>query len=142
MTVKIIKPADTFEIRKKVLRENIPLPYEFPGDFDVTTTHFGFFVDDQLVSVASIMKSSHQFFKGNQFQLRGMATLNEFQGKGIGSQLLKEIIQYYQNEKDAIFWFNARINALKFYEHLGFKTMGEPFEINYVGIHYVMFMKI
>ncbi|MDP3352599.1 MAG: hypothetical protein Q8S44_02540, partial [Flavobacteriaceae bacterium] len=73
MAVKIIKPEDTFGIRKKVLRENIPLPFEFSGDFDESTIHFGYFIDDNLVSVATIMKSSHPYFEGNQYQRRGMA---------------------------------------------------------------------
>jgi GNAT superfamily N-acetyltransferase len=141
VNVKIIKPEDTFPVRQEVLRKGIPLPYEFHGDFDKDTQHFGYFVNENLVSVATIMKSSHSYFEGNQYQLRGMATLGEFQGKGIGSQLLKEIIQFYTKEKADIIWFNARIKALKFYEHLGFQTIGDPFEINYVGTHYVMFMK-
>lgn len=139
MTIKIIKPEDTFEIRKKVLRENIPLPFEFPGDFDNDTTHFGFFVDEKLVSVATILKSSHPYFEGNQYQLRGMATLSEYQGKEIGSKLLTKIMNYLASENAEILWFNARIKALTFYQKLGFQTIGEVFDIPYVGGHYVMF---
>lgn len=142
MAVKIIKPEDTFEIRKKVLRENIPLPYEFPGDFDDSTTHFGFFIDNQLVSVATILKSSHPYFEGNQYQLRGMATLVEFQGQSIGSILLTEIINQLKSRKAEILWFNARIKASNFYQKLGFQTIGDEFVIPYVGGHYVMFKKL
>ncbi|MDP2089523.1 MAG: GNAT family N-acetyltransferase [Flavobacteriaceae bacterium] len=141
MTVKIIKPEDTFEIRKKVLRENIPLPYEFPGDFDESTTHFGFFIENKLVSVATVLKSSNQLFSGNQYQLRGMATLSAYQGKGYGSVLLQSIIEFLKDKKAEILWFNARIIALNFYQKLGFQTIGELFELQYVGEHYIMFKK-
>lgn len=140
MGVKIIKPEDTFEIRKKVLRENIPLPYEFPGDYDESTVHFGYFIKDELVSVATILKSSHDYFhQKNQYQLRGMATLVEYQGNQIGSKLLTEILHFLVNKNAEILWFNARIKALNFYQKLGFQTIGEEFDINYVGGHYVMF---
>lgn len=142
MSVKIIKPEATFEIRQKVLRENIPLPYEFPGDFDKTTTHFGFFVDNQLVSVATILKSSHHYFKGNQYQLRGMATLTAYQGQAIGSKLLTEIMKHLKTKNAEILWFNARIKALNFYQKLGFQTIGEEFNIKYVGGHYVMYKNL
>lgn len=143
MGVQKIKPEDTFEIRKKVLRENIPLPYEFPGDFDESTIHFGYFIDDQLVSVASFMKSSHSYFhEKNQYQLRGMATLVAYQGKSIGTMLLLEAIKYLKEKQAELLWFNARIKALKFYQNLRFQTIGEEFDIPYVGGHYVMYQNL
>ncbi len=142
MSVKIIKPTDTFEIRKEVLRKGIPLPFEFPGDFDENTTHFGFFVDDKLVSVATVLKSSHALFAENQYQLRGMATLTEYQGKGYGSILVQSIITFVKDKSAEVLWFNARIIALNFYQNLGFQTIGDEFELQYVGKHYVMYQKL
>lgn len=138
-SIKIINPAEVFPVRKEVLRKGIPLPFEFSGDYDATTTHFGYFVDDQLVSVATVLQSSHPFFTGNQFQLRGMATLVEHQGKGLGSLLVKKIEKYILHKNAEIMWFNARVKALNFYQKLGFKTIGEEFELPHVGMHYVMF---
>jgi GNAT superfamily N-acetyltransferase len=140
--VKIIKPEDTFEIRKEVLRKGIPLPYEFPGDFDQETTHFGFFIDDQLISVATVLKSSHPLLSGNQYQLRGMATLTDYQGKGYGSILVQSILEFVKEKSADTLWFNARIIALNFYRQLGFQTIGEEFELPYVGKHFVMYQKL
>lgn len=138
-SIKIIKPEDVFPIRKEVLRKGIPLPFEFQGDFDTTTTHFGYFVDDKLVSVATVLASAHPYFTGNQFQLRGMATLVEYQGKGLGSLLVKEIEKFIVDKNAAFLWFNARVKALNFYKQLGFETIGAEFELPFVGMHYVMF---
>lgn len=141
MEVKIISASETFPVRIEVLRKGIPLPYEFPGDFDEKTTHFGLFIDKQLVSVASVLQSSHSYFEGTQFQLRGMATLSEYQGKGIGSVLLKHIIEFVKTNKAEVLWFNARIKALRFYQKLGFEIIGPEFDILHVGRHYVMYKK-
>lgn len=140
-SIRIIKPEETFPVRQEVLRKGIPLPYEFQGDFDATTTHFGYFVGDQLVSVATVLQASHPFFKGNQYQLRGMATLAAFQGKGLGSLLVHEIERFLSDKKAELLWFNARVKALNFYRKLGFETTGEEFELPHVGMHYVMFKK-
>lgn len=139
MEVKIIQASETFPVRIEVLRKGIPLPFEFSGDYDENTTHFGLYIDKQLVSVATVLVSSHAYFEGNQFQLRGMATLAEYQGKGIGSVLLRHIIDFVKNNKADVLWFNARIKALRFYQKLGFETIGPEFDIQHVGGHYVMF---
>jgi predicted GNAT family N-acyltransferase len=39
-------------------------------------------------------------------------------------------------------WCNAREKAVKFYQNNGFEIIGEPFEIEKVGTHYVMFKKL
>ncbi len=141
MEVKIIQASETFPVRIEVLRKGIPLPYEFPGDFDENTTHFGLFISDKLVSVATVLISSHAYFEGHQFQLRGMATLSKYQGKGIGSVLLKHIIEFVKTNKAEVLWFNARIKALRFYQKLGFEIIGPEFDILHVGGHYVMYKK-
>ncbi|MDP3353786.1 MAG: GNAT family N-acetyltransferase, partial [Flavobacteriaceae bacterium] len=65
-----------------------------------------------------------------------------YQGQAIGSKLLTEIINNIKSENAELLWFNARIKALNFYQKLGFQTIGEEFDIPYVGGHYVMFKKL
>ena len=89
-TVKKILAKDTYKIRKEVLRKNIDLPFKFNGDFDQNTFHLGVFVNNQLSGVASFMKSDVSIKDKTTFQLRGMATKNEFRGKGLGSLLILE----------------------------------------------------
>ncbi len=141
MYIKTITAEETFPVRIAVLRKGIPLPHEFPGDFDAQTTHFGLYVAGQLVSVATVLQSSHPYFEGKQFQLRGMATMHAYQGKGIGSVLLKHIIGFVQEQQGDVLWFNARIKALPFYQRLGFEPIGPKFDIEHVGGHFVMFTK-
>lgn len=136
--IKEISAEETFPIRLEVLRKNIPLPYEFNGDFDEDTIHLGAFEGNKLIAVSSYMKASNKNFKGNQYQLRGMATLTEYQGFGAGKLMLKKAVQILKKDNCQVLWCNARIAAVDFYKKQGFRTYGEKFEISYVGDHYVM----
>lgn len=142
MIVKRISAEETFDIRKKVLRENIPLPYVFDGDYDNDTIHLGAFIDDVHVGVASFMKVQLEGFKGQHYQLRGMATLPNYQGQGIGRALLQSAEEILKGLKCDMIWCNARLVAQIFYEKNGYHILGEEFQINHVGPHYKMFKNI
>ncbi|MBE0423608.1 MAG: GNAT family N-acetyltransferase [Lutibacter sp.] len=137
-----ISAQETFPIRLEVLRKNIPLPFEFNGDFDENTFHLGAFKNDKLIAVSSYMKANFKNFEGNQYQLRGMATLTEYQGFGAGKLMLQKADQILKGKNITIIWCNARIAAVDFYKKQGFQTYGNKFEISCVGEHYVMFKKI
>ena len=125
-----------------MLRKNIPLTHEFSGDEDADTIHLGTFKDDQLIAVASFMKSSHENFDGLQYQLRGMATLSTHRGLGAGKLIVIEIQRRLKKLAIEYLWCKARIVALDFYKKQGFEIFGDPFEIAHIGVHYIMFKKI
>ncbi|WP_240665654.1 GNAT family N-acetyltransferase [Lutibacter sp. HS1-25] len=136
--IKKISAEETYPIRLEVLRKNIPLPYQFDGDFDNDTFHLGAFKNEQLIAVSSYMKTSNNLFKGNQFQLRGMATLEAFQGLGAGKLMMETAFEILVNLKIDCLWCNARTNAVPFYKKLGMAIKGNSFDIKYVGLHYTM----
>lgn len=139
MEIKRIKAQETYPIRLEVLRKNVPLPYEFNGDFDKDTFHLGVFKNGNLIAVSSYMKSENSNFNGDQYQLRGMATLIEFQGIGAGKIMMEKAFEILKEMDCNCLWCNARVIAVPFYQKLGLQTFGEKFEIKYVGDHYVMF---
>ncbi|MHB1146811.1 MAG: GNAT family N-acetyltransferase [Lutibacter sp.] len=140
--IKEISAEETFPIRLEVLRKNIPLPHEFNGDFDSETFHLGAFKKEELIAVSSYMKASNKNFEGSQYQLRGMATLTEYQGFGAGKLMLEMAVQILKEKNSNVLWCNARIAAVEFYKKQGFQTIGEKFEISPVGEHYVMFKEL
>ena len=140
--VKRISAEDTYKVRLEVLRKNIALPYKFNGDNDENTFHLGVFKDDTLIAVSSFMKSVHKDLEGSQYQLRGMATLNEFQGFGAGKLMIQEAILILTELEVKFLWCNARIVAVKFYEKQGLAIMGTSFDVPKIGEHYVMFKEI
>lgn len=142
LKIKKITYLETFSVRSEVLRKGKPIETcYFDGDELPDTIHFGLFFNDELVGVTSVFKSINKNFEfENQFQLRGMAILNTYQGKGFGGLLLKEAIGYVKQNNADILWFNAREKAVKFYKSHNFTIYGESFEINDIGTHFVMFM--
>ena len=142
--IKKITAFETIIVRHPVLRPGRPIKScHFDGDDLPTTSHFGLFLENQLASVISAFKVQNKLFlQENQYQIRGMAVVEEFQKKGFGEALLK----YCENEikiaKGKLIWFNARERALGFYEKSGYEILGDPFEIPDVGPHYILFKAI
>lgn len=139
--IKKITAETTFSVRNPVLRPNQPVEScRFEGDNLPSTTHFGYFEDEKLVGIVSVFEKANPNWQTNkQIQVRGMAILNDFQKQGIGEKLMESIIHLAQVKQKELIWFNARKNAVPFYEKLGFHINGTAFEIKTVGTHYLMY---
>lgn len=140
--IRKISADKTYQIRLEILRNGMDLPVQFSGDFDKETFHLGVFEDGNLKGIASFMKTTNDLFELPQYQLRGMATLEEVRGKGLGKQLLIEGINILRDRNVRVLWCNAREVALNFYEKLEFSVEGNSFEIPEIGKHYIMYKKI
>ncbi len=135
---------DTFPVRHEILRAGKPIETcFFDGDELPTTKHFGIFVNKKIMGVVSVFQNKNNTFNpDNQYQIRGMAVLEEAQKLGFGKQLVRHCETYVLEEKSSLIWFNARENATLFYEKLGYKKVGSSFLIADIGLHYLMFKKI
>jgi ribosomal protein S18 acetylase RimI-like enzyme len=142
--IKEISAFETIIVRHPVLRFGKPIEScQFEGDDLPTTSHFGLFYEDQLSAVISVFEEkSILFFEENQFQIRGMAVLEQHQKKGFGEALLKYCENQIRNNRVEIIWFNARQTAIGFYEKYQYQKIGDGFEIADIGIHYVLFKKL
>ena len=143
MEIKKINSIDTYPVRHEVLRKGKPIETcQFKGDDDENTVHFGLYQNERLNGIISIFKEKNDLFsETNQFQIRGMAVLEEFQGKGFGAELVKEAENHCVNLNTDLIWFNARENAVPFYTKLDYTIIGDSFLIPDVGIHFVMYKK-
>ncbi|WP_046757283.1 GNAT family N-acetyltransferase [Kordia jejudonensis] len=139
-TIKEITAKKAYEVRHPVLREGKPLDSSrFDGDDLPTTFHLGYFIDEQLVGVVSLLERDHATLKVEKaFQLRGMAVLTSFQKRGIGDALVTKAETMIQERGGTFMWMNAREIAVRFYEKLGYEKHGEPFSIPKIGLHFVM----
>ena len=143
-TIKEITAQETFLVRNLVLRLGKPIETcFFDGDNSEQTKHFGYFDNTKIVGVVSVYKNKNAIFKfPNQYQIRGMAILEEFQGNGCGKLLVKHCEDYLISNEANLIWFNARETAIIFYEKLGYTKNGFPFVITDVGIHFLMFKNL
>lgn len=111
-------------------------PCKFDGDDEAI--HFGYFDGNEIVGIVSFYWRNHSDLGiENALQLRGMATSETHRGRGVGSELLKFAIAYFENRATVI-WCNARESAIEFYRKQGFESRGEKFEIPEIGMHIVM----
>jgi len=79
------------------------------------------------------------FIVDKEAQFRKLATLTNYQGKGFGSKLLKEIIHIAKNNKLQKIWCSARINKVSYYTKFGMAITDKIFFKG--GIKYVRMEK-
>jgi GNAT superfamily N-acetyltransferase len=141
ITIKKNNYLDTFPVRSAVLRQGKPLETcFFLGDDAVDTTHFGLYIENNIIGVASVFKISNENFDyKTQYQLRGMAILEAYQSTGLGKLLIEEIFNFIKSNQVELLWFNARQTAVPFYEKLGCSKKGPSFEIPEIGTHFLMY---
>ena len=127
------------DLRYKILRAGLPKESaQFPGDDAPSTWHLALFNSSAKnalpASCASFMLNSYK--DEPAWQLRGMATDDPYQGKGFGGELLRcaEVL-IAADSNVRLFWCNARVPAIPFYQKHGWKVDSEEFDIPTAGPH-------
>ncbi len=130
MEVIEISTDQTLAIRHKVLWPDKPVEFCIVAG-DEHAKHYGVRLEGKLVSVASLYLDVMQENESGNFtktaRLRKFATLENYQGRGIGSALFKHLLSELQDMNIHSLWFDARESAIKFYEKFGFQTEGKRF---------------
>lgn len=115
-----VSTDEVLPVRHQVLWPNRPISF-CEVEEDDQAKHFGVKVDGRLVCVVSL------YIKGGAARLRKFATLPEFQGRGIGSQMLEALMDRVRTDGVHYLWLDARESAMDFYSRFGFKAEGERF---------------
>jgi len=134
------------DLRHRLLRAGLPKESaQFPGDDASSTWHLAAFNSPAKnappISCASFMLNSYK--DETAWQLRGMATDDLHQGKGFGGELLRcgeTLIAAGTNVR--LFWCNARVPAIPFYQKHGWEVDSEEFDIPTAGPHRKMMKRI
>ncbi|MEN9326462.1 MAG: hypothetical protein RI943_883 [Bacteroidota bacterium] len=143
-SIQKITATETYPVRHIVLRAGKPIEScKFDGDELVSTHHFGYCLNNQIIGVISLfaIDNSH-FITQKPFQIRGMAVLPTYQKQGIGEALVNEAEKFCTTQKADLIWFNARTTAVGFYKKMGYEIVGSEFEIKEVGPHFLMYKKL
>ncbi len=142
--IKFITADEVLPIRNEILREGRLTLDEcrFAGDDHPDSFHLGYFDGEKLACIASFHPQGYGEVAGRGYQLRGMATLKEYQGKGVGTQLVNFAVTYLRGQKVNYVWCNARKVAVSFYSNTGFEVISPEFDIPGIGPHHVMYLKI
>ncbi|KAB1063887.1 GNAT family N-acetyltransferase [Tamlana haliotis] len=139
--IKQITAQESYSVRHPVLRPGKPISTcVFDGDDLATTIHLGLYQAETLIGICSFFKNAHPDLSvQNQYQLRGMAVLNVFQGQGLGNMILAFGEKLMNQKNTETIWCNAREIALPFYKKCGYETFGQAFDIPSIGPHYAMY---
>ncbi|PTO74629.1 GNAT family N-acetyltransferase [Vibrio splendidus] len=121
MEIKQLSAIEVLPVRHQVLWPDKPMSFCMVPN-DEHATHYGAFIGEQLVCVASI------YIQGHETRLRKFATLPEFQGQGIGSNVIDHAISNLKDSNIQYFWCDARTTALGFYQKFGMAVEGPEFE--------------
>ncbi len=138
--IKFITVEEALPLRNVVLRNGKLKPDEcrFPSDNLPGNFHLGYFENENLICTASFHPQNYGNYIGVGYQLRGMATLDGYRGKGIGNELVTFAKQYLRGRSANYMWCNARQVAVTFYERAGMKIISPEFDVPGIGPHYVM----
>jgi len=139
--VRAIPATATHDLRQRILRPFMPVSaMVYPGDDAPETVHFGAFDGTRLVAIASLYRAPHaEHAPGpDAWQFRGMASEPEVRGRGFAAAVVRAMEAHARARGGAVLWCNAREAAVPFYEKLGMRTVGERFEIERIGPHFVM----
>jgi len=148
--IVVLPSSATHPLRQRVLRPGRPLSEcVFDGDDRADTIHFGVEFDGALVGIASLYREPPPYephepreTRDPSFRLRGMATADEVRGRGFGKALVRACLDHVARLGGGLFWCNARTTAAGFYEALGLRTQGEPFEMANLGPHVRMVVDV
>jgi GNAT superfamily N-acetyltransferase len=142
--IRLISAADTYSIRQQILRPTQSIEEcKYDGDLNQCTFHVGTFDGENLICIGSFYQEAQEGLEGgNPFRLRGMATLPDFRGKGIGKQLIEYSEDILRSKDCDLWWCNARTSAAPYYKKMGLTQLGDVFEIKPIGPHVIMFKKM
>jgi GNAT superfamily N-acetyltransferase len=138
--IRPITAAETLLLRHAVLRPHLSLEASiFPNDDAPDSSHFGAFLNNQLVGIASISREAFPDEPNhNAWRLRGMATLPGVRRMGYGAALVRVCIAYVAANSGDLLWCNGRTSAREFYRAQGFHEHGDEYESPAgTGLHYI-----
>lgn len=138
MALKIIDHGSTEYLQMVKLRDDIlrkPLGLGFTPDeleSEKDNMLIAAFEDDRMLGCCMLVEELP-----GTVRLRQMAVLNDLQGKGIGRALMNFAENLARDRGYKILRMHARVNAVGFYEKVGYRIQGDQFEEVTIP-HYVM----
>ncbi len=135
-----VAPDRVTALRAAVLRPGLSAETAiFAGDDEPDTLHVAILRGGEAVSVASVIRERTDRVQAvPQWRIRGMATLPELRGRGMGTVLLGALEQHARAHGGEVLWCFARPAARPLYERAGLAVEGEPFELPPIGPHVLM----
>ena len=127
MKIKIIEPTTSeefekyYNLRYEVLRKPWGQPLGSERDEKEETSIHRMIVDENSGDALAVGRL--QLNSAHEAQIRYMAVADEFQGKGLGSQIISALEDVARGKCVQRIILSARENALQFYKNNGYNIM-------------------
>lgn len=133
--IRIATVDEILDLRHRVLFAGTELANtEFAGDRDPKSLHVAALSSSHVVGCGSLLPS--QWEGTPAWQLRCMAVDPFFQGKGLGTAILAYLLDLARKRCAVeVFWCNAGMGAVGFYERHGWRTVPEECVSEDIGPH-------
>lgn len=107
-------------VREQVFIQEQHVPEELEWDeHDTKAVHVvAYDTRDQVIGTARMLADGH---------IGRMAVLEPWRKNGVGSAMLKTLLLLAQQQNLSKVFLHAQTSAIGFYEHHGFRTLGEEF---------------
>ncbi len=128
--------AGACEIRRLVFQEEqgVSADLEFDGEDD-SAKHFVACLNSQVVGTARLRYLPEQ----NAAKIERVAVLPSFRRQGIGFEIMNYVLNYLEAEGIQTAKIHSQEQVKLFYEELGFKQQGRPFDE--AGIRHVVMVR-
>ncbi|GAA2714856.1 MULTISPECIES: GNAT family N-acetyltransferase [Streptomyces] len=135
----IVPVTEIFDLRHAVLRPGLPpesavfAEDDLPDVFHVAAYDEG----GAVVACATFFPEPLADCDAPAHRIRGMASAATVRGRGYGAAVLEAGLAEAAARGARVVWCNGRTVARGFYERHGFKVIGEEFEVEGIGPHFV-----
>lgn len=138
--VEPIPPAETLDLRQRILRPHQPRQEcVYPLDDHPQTLHLGCRVGGRLVAVGTVLPEDRDGgLLTGEWRIRGMAVDGIHQGQGLGRRILQGLIAHGVATRGRAIWCNGRTGVEGFYKGEGFERVGDEFQLPGIGPHVLL----
>jgi predicted GNAT family N-acyltransferase len=113
-----------FFVRQVVFIQEQGVPAELEVDeFDSSAIHALAYHDGQCIGTGRLVDLGSK-----QAQIGRMAVLAQFRNQGIGTSLLKKLIELAHSKGAKSLLLHSQVTAIPFYEKLGFRAEGSAYD--------------
>jgi len=136
-SVERVAAREVLPLRAAVLRPGLPeSSARFEGDESPEAIHLAIRQEERTVAVASAIPDGLPGDpRPGDWRVRGMASVPELRGRGMGAALLSAIESRTRAVGARRLWCNARVGAVGLYERAGYGPVGARFELAGIGEH-------
>ena len=115
---------EAYAIRQKVFIEEQGVPEHMELDeYDPGASHVLAYQNAQCIATARLVR-----LDAKSAQIGRMAVLVSLRGQGIGTAMLKQLIEFALSEGISNLLLHSQVSASSFYEKLGFKAEGPVYQ--------------